>query len=405
MRHTTNHAAIAYHATVTARRATSLLVLAAVIAVALWAAVPYLTGAAFIARAAQVGGRTEAVADSLAREVTVKPPHTVPTRHGNVPAQFYEPRGTVHRTGVMIPGIHSMGIKEPRLTALAHDMAGAGVRVMTMALPDLTEYRITAAATDVVEDGVAWVAAQPALSPDGKCGIVGISFSGGLSIVAAGRPSIRDHVAFIVSFGGHGDLPRVMRYLATGEAPQVPGVTVHPPHDYGVAVILYGLASGGIVPAEQVKPLRDGIRTFLLASQLTLVNMDEANATFQKAREMAKGLPEPARTDLEYVNDRAVGKLGPLLVPHLDELDSNAPALSPQRVDSAPAAPVFLLHGAEDTVIPPVESVLLADTLRMRGVRVRLLLSALITHAEVDRSAAAAEMWKLIAFWSDALRR
>ena len=52
------------------------------------------------------------------------------------------------------------------------------------------------------------MAAQPDLAPDGRVGIVGISFAGGLSIVAAGRPSIRDKVAFVVSFGGHGDLPR-----------------------------------------------------------------------------------------------------------------------------------------------------------------------------------------------------
>ena len=150
-----------------------------------------------------------------------------------------------------MPGIHSMGIDEPRLTALAKDLAGSGVQVMTMALPDLQRYQITPRSTDVIEDAVGWMAQQPDLAPDGTVGMVGISFAGGLSIVAAGRPSIRDKVAFVVSFGGHGDLPRVMRYLATGEAAHVPGVETHPPHDYGVAVILYGLPTG-VVPPEQV---------------------------------------------------------------------------------------------------------------------------------------------------------
>ena len=44
---------------------------------------------------------------------------------------------------LLIPGIHSMGIDEPRLTALAKDLAGSGVMVMTMALPDLQHYRLT----------------------------------------------------------------------------------------------------------------------------------------------------------------------------------------------------------------------------------------------------------------------
>ena len=166
---------------------------------------------------------------------------------------------------------------------------------MTMALPDLQRYRITPRATDVIEDAVAWMAQRPDLAPDGRVGMVGISFAGGLSIVAAGRPAIRDKVAFVVSFGGHGDLPRVMRYLATGEAPQVAGLATHPPHDYGVAVILYGLADQASCRPSRSRPLREGIRTFLLASQLTLVDMNQANATFAKAREMAKALPEPSR--------------------------------------------------------------------------------------------------------------
>jgi dienelactone hydrolase len=273
---------------------------------------------------------------------------------------------------------------------------------MTMALPDLMGYQITARSADVIEDAVKWIAAQPELAPDGRVGMVGISFAGGLSIVAAGRPSIRDKVAYVVSFGGHGDLGRVLTYLATGEAVQAEGVVTHPPHDYGVAVIMYA-AADRVVPPEQVAGLRDGIRTFLLASQLTLVNMDQANATFQKARDMVKGLPEPSATLLSYVNERNVKALGPILVPHLG-LESD-PAASPERSPLPPAAPVFLLHGDEDVVIPAAESVVLAEYLRNKGVEVNLLLSHIITHAELDRTAAMSESWKLVSFWADVLRR
>ena len=164
----------------------------------------------------------------------------------------------MRRSVLLVPGVHSMGIAEPRLTALAHDLAGSGVAVMTMALPDLMAYQITARSADVIEDVVAWMAAQPELAPDGRVGMIGISFAGGLSIVAAGRSAIRDKVAYVVSFGGHGDLGRVLHYLATGEAVQAPGVETIPPHDYGVAVILYA-AADRMVPPEQVMPLRAGI--------------------------------------------------------------------------------------------------------------------------------------------------
>ena len=384
------------------RRLIALVVAAILVVGGIYIAAPYVRAASLFVRFANLGGRVEALADATAQPVIVLPGHVVPTRQGEVPAQFYRPAGTVRRATLLVPGVHSMGIAEPRLTALAGDLAGSGIAVMTMALPDLMGYQITARSADVIEDAVAWIAAQPDLAPDGRVGMVGISFAGGLSIVAAGRPAIRDKVAYVISLGGHGDLGRVLRYLTTGEAVQAPGVVTHPPHDYGVAVILHAGADH-VVPPEQVAPLREGIGTFLLASQLTLVNMDQANAMFQTARDLVKLLPEPSATYLTYVNDRNVKALGPILLPHIG-LETD-PAASPERAPLPPAAPVFLLHGDDDTVIPAAESVVLGEYLRRKGVDVRVLLSQIITHAELDRSAAASESWKLIAFWADVLRR
>jgi dienelactone hydrolase len=376
-----------------------------VVAVLVYLAVPYVRAASLFVRVAHLGGHVEEFAASHARRVIVLPPHMLPVRAGSVPAQFYRPEGGFSRSALLIPGIHSMGINEPRLTALAKDLAGSGVMVMTLALPDLQHYLLTTHSTDVIEDAVSWMASRSDLAPDGRIGLIGISFAGGLSLVAAARPSIRDKLAYVVSFGGHADLPRVLRYLATGEETQMPGVRTVPPHDYGVAVILYQFADHSIVPAEQVAPLRKGIETFLYASQLTLVDMNQANATFEHAREYAKTLPEPARTYMGYVNDRNVKKLGPALLPYLIASGVDSPTLSADRSSSVPAAPVFLLHGSEDSVIPTAESVLLADYFRSRGVDVHLLISELITHAEVDRTAAAADTFRLISFWANVLKR
>jgi pimeloyl-ACP methyl ester carboxylesterase len=389
---------------VTTKRKVALIALVLIGGLA-YISLPYLRATALLVRVSKMQGTAGSFASAFSYPVTKATPHAVPTRQGDVPAQFYRPsRNARGRTLLLIPGIHSMGINEPRLAALAHDLAAGGYLVMTMALPDLMAYSITTRSPDVIEDTVAWMAKQPELAADGKVGIAGISFAGGLATSAAGRPSIKDKVAFILSFGGHGDMPRVMKYLATGEELPAPGAVTHPPHDYGVAVILYRLAEYGVVPADQVVALREGVRTFLLASQLTLVNMDQANATFQKARDMATPLPEPSRTYMNYVNDRAVNKLGPVLVPFLQQLGSDDPGLSPQRA-APPAAPVFLLHGDEDTVIPPAESVILGESLRSKGADVRVLLSHIITHAELDRAGDTYEAWKLIAFWADLLSR
>jgi len=81
-----------------------------------------------------------------------------------------------------------------------------------------------------------------------------------------------------------------------------------------------------------------------------------------------------------------------------------AAALSPSR-SPAPTAPVFLLHGRHDTVIPAAESMHLAQRLHTQSVPVRLLMTDLISHAEADQPPAILEVWRLGRFWGDLLDR
>jgi hypothetical protein len=387
------------------RRVLALLIVVALGAGAVYAATPYARATSLIVRGAHLGGPIEAFATRRTYPIVARPVHMVPTRHGSVAARLYVPAKAIGHPILVIPGIHSAGIEEGRLTALSRELAGTGLAVMTMALPDLQAYQITPRATDTIEDAVSWLSAQRDIAPDGTIGIVGISFAGGLSVAAAGRDAIKDKLAYVLSFGGHADLPRVMKFLATGEEVPVEGMTLHPPHDYGVAVILHGLADRGIVPPDQVGALRQGITTFLLGSQQTVLTPDAAAATFSRARDYEKTLPEPSRTYLHYVNERDTKKLGSIVLPYLNQLGVDDPALSPERATATPAAPVYLLHGIDDTVIPAVESALLATHLRARGADVHLLLSGLITHAEVNKDVPVSEALKLIGFWGSVLRQ
>jgi dienelactone hydrolase len=321
---------------------------------------------------------------------------TIQVRAGRIRARIYRPATVRTRTVLLTGGVHAKGIDEPRLMKFATDLARGGTTVVTAEVPDLLRYRITPALTDTIEDAAVWVASQPALAPDGKIGLYGISFAGGLSISAAGRPSLRDHVAAVLSFGGHGNLTRVARYLCTGE---LPDHTIHKPHDYGVVVMLVNLADQ-VVPPEQVEPLRAAIVSFMTASHLDMVDKPAAAREFAHARELQQSLPEPARTDMGYVNDRNVPALGALLLPHV-ALFENEPALSPELAPGV-TAPVFLIHGADDNVVPASESRMLAERLRAQ-VPVHLLITPLITHAEVDRPASLLETWQLIRFWYELL--
>jgi acetyl esterase/lipase len=210
---------------------------------------------------------------------------------------------------------------------------------------------------------------------------------------------MRNRVEWVLSLGGHGDLPRTLHYLSTGLEPDG---SRRPPHDYGVAIILLDTAAQ-IVPAAQVAPLQEAILSFLEASRLDPVDKEASAREFARARQLATSLDEPSRTLMAYVNDRDVGHLGPILAPHLTAMGGD-PALSPDR-SPPPEAIVYLLHGVDDNVVPASESTRLAESLRDEGVTVHFLATPLVTHASVDKAAAVSAIWPLVRFWSGVLRQ
>ena len=103
---------------------------------------------------------------------------------------------------------------------------------------------------------------------------------------------------------------------------------------------------------------------------------------------------------MQFVNDRNVAALGQLLLPFLGRLGQD-PSLSPDR-SAPPSAPVYLLHGVDDNVIPGVESSLLAQHLRPHT-RVRQLMSQYLTHVDLASRPTLKDTWDMIAFWKTVL--
>jgi len=400
------------------RRLVTLLAIAVTVAGVGFITAPYVHGFSFVVRAADMQGALRRAADMDTRGVQERE-IAIPTPRGSLRARIYTPAGSGKRVVLVVSGLHVAGIDEPRLLRLSKELAASGLVVVTPDIPELSSFEITPAITDDIEHAAAWLATESGLASDRKIGMMGISFSGGLSIVAAGRPSMKDHVAYVFSFGGHADLPRVLRFLCTGQEPMPSGrVRLKPdatddtappdqpfnkmPHDYGVAVILLAIADR-VVPAAQVEPLRSAVHRYLYASALDS-NVDKPRAAreFDALRQRAKTMREPSATLLRYVTDRDVVHLGARLLPYIGSYGTDD-ALSEAR-SPKPSAPVFLLHGTDDTVIPSIESEYVADDLRGK-VPVRLLLSGLISHAEADRPMHANDVLQLASFWGDLLSR
>jgi dienelactone hydrolase len=385
------------------RRRLAIVLALVLFAVAGVLARPYWRGLAFVIRAAHVQGPARWLAD-LDAEAPGEHGLTIPLQQGPIRARLYEPGRRPQRTVLLVSGLHPAGINEPRLVDLSRQLASSGLAVVTPDIPELSRFEITPAVPDEIEQAAVWLATQSDLAGDRRIGLMGISFSGGLAIVAAGRPALAGHLAYVLSYGGYDDLPRVLRYLCTGEEPSLqPGAPpiALPPHDYGVAVILLNVADR-LVPPDQVAPLRDAVRRYLWASALDTVDAADASTEFAALRQVASSLPEPSATLLKEVNARDVHALGERLLPVIDDF-GRASDLSPSA-SPKPRVPVFLLHGLEDNVIPAEESEFLAHDLEPH-VPVRLLLSREISHASADRPLDVRGVWRLAIFWGRLLKQ
>ncbi len=400
------------------RRSVALVVALTAALAVVWLGRPFLNGLSFVVRMADMRGIIRTVAEFDTGSISERMVDLPLSRQGaGLTGRLYTPNGRSRRSVLLVSGLHPSGIDEERLVMLARQLAASGLSVLTPDIRELAQFNITPGVTDQIESAALWlsdlVRSADAAGRDGNVGLMGISFSGGLSIVAAGRPALRDRVAFVFSLGGHDDLPRVLRYLCTGIEPLPAnqlrlGPTartnahardeIRPPHDYGAAVMLLGIVDR-LVPPQQVDGLRDAVRRFLLAS--TLDRTDKAKSRQEFAAVRSLKLPEPAATLLRYVNERDTIHLGVRLLPYIEQY-GGAPALSPSK-SQVPSAPVFLLHGRDDNVIPATESEYLAADLQGRAPRV--LVSDLISHADLKRSPRSSEVVELASFWGDMLAR
>ena len=209
------------------RRIVALLLVAIALIAAAGATYPYLHGLSFVVRVADMRGVVRRAADLDAvrvREFVVSVPLTA---ERSLSARVFQPTRS-RRAVLVVSGLNPAGIDEPRLMALARQLAASNLTVVTPDIRELADFRITAALTDAIERSAVWLASRGDLAPDRRVGMIGISFSGGLSVVAAGRPALAGKVAYVFALGGHHDLPRVLAYLCMGAGTQA----TRPPHEY-----------------------------------------------------------------------------------------------------------------------------------------------------------------------------
>jgi acetyl esterase/lipase len=300
-------------------------------------------------------------------------------------ARMYTPVNHPDAPGmVVVHGVHYLGMDEPRLEAFASAMAGCGLRVLTPELPDIKDYHIGASSIASIGDTAAWMAHA---SGDKPVGVMGLSFSGSLSLLAAAEPQYKRDIKFVVAVGSEDEMSRVANYYLTGKALRPSGdAEVLAPHEYGALVLEYESLQD-FVPA----PDRDAVRMVLrnhLYEDLAGERAALAKLTpgqLAEAKQLMDTTSAATRKMIAESDER-----------HLAEMAS----VSPDGQLTQLATPVFLLHGEGDNIIPSAETQWLEKDVPTQDMQASLI-SPVISHLDLDgKGPGFRDQWRLVHFFA-----
>jgi acetyl esterase/lipase len=301
-----------------------------------------------------------------------------------VRARVYIPQNRPHAPVMVIfHGVHHLGIDEPRLVGFAAAMAGCGIRVLTPELPGIKDYHVSQDSVAAIGESVRWFAAQTGR----PVGVMGLSFSGGLALVAASEPQYHPAFKFVVAVGSQDSMLRVAEYYLTGRVARPDGsVESLPPHEYGPLVLEYEHVND-FVSAQDLAPVRAVLRAHLYEDRA-----GEAAAT--------RLLNDAQRREARDLMDTKLPATRSAIAASIARHAGDSPGLSPEGRLRALDTPVYLLHGEGDNIIPSAETLWMASELQPDDLKA-MLVSPVLSHLDLNGpKPGAMDQWRLIHFFA-----
>ena len=303
---------------------------------------------------------------------------------GVIHARLYRPVRHPNAPGlVVLHGVHYLGMNEPRLMGFANAMASCGLQVLTPELPGIRDYHIDASSVRVIGESTKWFAQQTG----GPVGVMGLSFSGGLALVAARDPVYKPEFKFVFAVGAQDSMEHVAQFYLTGAETRPDGSIerLHP-HEYGALVLEYEHLED-FLPAEDVETIRPVLREHLYEDKAAEKTAEGQLNERQRAEALAL---------MDTSSGATLARLAADESKHMQEMDG----LSPHGELKDMTTPVFLLHGEADNIIPSAETLWMASELDRTTLKA-VLVSPVLSHLDLDGAKPTAlDQWRLVHFFA-----
>jgi len=319
--------------------------------------------------------------------LSAPPSHTSQTLEyagGSIKADLFAPGGASearHGAVVLLLGAGDVPLSDLAVH-FAEALARSGVVVLLAQSDGLLAERLSFREVDGIRAEVGLLDAQPDVDRS-RVGIVALSAAGGLSIVAAAQPSLRDNVAFVNSFGSYANARTLLLDVASRSiVPSENVVQSWTPEQRTLEVIAIALID--TLPD-------DADRMLLRQAFVEHAPIDEAawaglSPAAQRIRELLGGTSrEQAAEDIAALPSATLARLDELSpTTYLDQLHAR----------------LYLMHDVDDPFIPFTESRELARQ-APPGVVQRFTEFSIFAHVIPDRAVPwqtfVPDLWRL--FW------
>ena len=301
------------------------------------------------------------------------------TPRGPVRARLYTPQGIANPPGmIVVHGVHHLGVNEPRLMAFSRALAQSGIEVFTPELPDIADYQVTRGSVDIIGAAAQHFARQI----NAPVGILGLSFAGGESLLAAADPKYAASIAFVMSIGAHEDMHRIAEFFVAGKIARPDGTSVAlKPHEYGPLVLIYSHVDE-FFPAADNLAAREALKLLLWEDE-------------PASKTAAAKLGPASQEKMAHLYDHDSSIFNDAIAQATNRHTAEMAAVSPHNQLQSLHVPVLLLHGAGDDVIPATEMLWLAQDVPngyLRGA----LITPLLSHVDVAKEPLLGEKLALV---------
>lgn len=265
---------------------------------------------------------------------------------------------------ILYHGTTPKGETHKTINHLAYNLATVGARVYIPELPILKQALVREESLARMKWLYSLIAAKEEVRED-RVLVAGFSFAGGLLLKVCTDPQINP--VAIICYGSYYDLESALRYFLTGDARFGEVSLKITPHEYARAVFFWNYLDQMELDLD-VDRLRECMYRFICDRQ------DEARAMADSLGERERAF---AKMAFETDDKEGIGVAEQMLPRVRDQLQS----ISPKYFADHLSAPVFLVHGVQDIMVPYTETLALSAALEIAGKEHHVYISRIYSHS------------------------